>query len=149
VIGIDPFIAGFCVIIFDSVASMSPLTSIGLESGARNMATMLMPRRNKIIKPSRTSIKNENFATIEFEFKNSLDPDKKESTVPELKLLMLGRENPASGPDDTLGGASMGPLDPDDGADGPNGFNASGTRPPLLPLLLLLLLLLPLSPLDI
>ena len=126
---------------------MSPLTSIGLESGARNMATMLIPRRNKIIKPSRTSIKNENFATIEFEFKNSLDPDKKESTVPELKLLMLGRENPASGPDDTLSaGASLGPLDPDDDddddADGPNGFNASGTKPPLL-------LLLPLSPLDI
>jgi hypothetical protein len=143
VIGIDPFIAGFCVIILDSVASMSPLTSIGLESGARNMATMLMPRRNKIIKPSRTSIKNENFATIEFEFKNSLDPDKNESTVPELKLLMLGRENPASGPDDTLGaGASLGPLDPDEDADGPNGFNASGTIPPLL-----LLLLLPLSPL--
>ena len=114
------------------------------------MATMLMPRRNKIIKPSRTSIKNENFATIEFEFKNSLDPDKKESTVPELKLLMLGRENPTSEPDDTLGAGATS-LDPDDDADGPNGFNASGIIPPLLPLplLLLLLLLLPLSPLDI
>jgi len=58
---------------------------------------MLMPKRSKIINPRRTRIRNENFATIVFEFKNSLDPDKNESTAPELKLLNDGSENPESG----------------------------------------------------
>jgi len=56
-----------------------------------------MPKRSKIINPRRTRIRNENFATIVFEFKNSLDPDKNESTAPELKLLRDGSENPESG----------------------------------------------------
>ena len=58
---------------------------------------MLMPKRSKIINPRRTRIRNENFATIVFEFKNSLDPDKNESTAPELKLLNDGSEKPESG----------------------------------------------------
>lgn len=103
--GIEPFIAGSCVITFDSVASMSPFTSMGFVSGARNIPTMLMPKRNIMMKPSSTRIRKENFATIEFEFKNSLEPDKNESTEPELKLLKLGRENPESGPDDIGSGA--------------------------------------------
>ena len=45
----------------------------------------------------RTSNKNENFATMEFEFKNSFEPDKSESTDPELKLLNDGRSDPESG----------------------------------------------------
>jgi len=56
-----------------------------------------MPKRSKMIKPRRTRIKNENFATIVFEFKNSLDPERNESTAPELKLLRDGSENPESG----------------------------------------------------
>lgn len=58
---------------------------------------MLMPKRSKIINPRRTRIRNENFATIVLEFKNSLDPERNESTTPELKLLNDGSENPESG----------------------------------------------------
>lgn len=101
------------------------------------METMLMPKRNKMINPSRTRIKKENFATMEFEFKNSLDPDKNESTEPELKLLKLGRENPESGPVDIGSGGAPSPLLPL-----LNGFwielGSSPARPPLLLLLLLL-----------
>lgn len=48
--------------------------------------------------PRNTSNKNENLATIEFEFKNSFDPDSKESTDPEPKLLNDGKNDPESGP---------------------------------------------------
>jgi hypothetical protein len=73
------------------------------------MDTTLTPKRNKTMKPSRTKSKNDNFATIEFEFKNSFEPAKNESTDPELKLLKLGRENPVSGPEDNGAGAASGP----------------------------------------
>jgi hypothetical protein len=82
---------------------------MGLESGARKMDTMLMPKRSNIINPRRTRIKNENFATMVFEFKNSLDPDKNESTAPELKLLNDGSEKPESGAFVVAGGADESP----------------------------------------
>ena len=72
------------------------------------MDTTLMPKRSRTMNPSRTKSKNDNFATIEFEFKNSLEPAKNESTEPELKLLILGRENPESGPEDNGAGAAAG-----------------------------------------
>jgi hypothetical protein len=77
---------------------------------------------------------------MEFEFKNSLEPDKNESTELELKLLKVGRENPESGPVDIGSGGAPSPL---------NGFciefGSSPARPPLPLLLLLLVLLLPLA----
>jgi hypothetical protein len=82
------------------------------------MDTKLTPKRSKTMNPSSTSNKNDNFATIEFEFKNSLEPAKNESTDPELKLLILGRENPVSGPDDSDAGAESDP-DADAGAFAP------------------------------
>jgi hypothetical protein len=82
---------------------------MGFESGARKMDTMLMPKRSNIMNPRRTRIKNENFATMVFEFKNSLDPERNESTVPELKLLSDGSENPESGAFVVAGGADESP----------------------------------------
>jgi hypothetical protein len=122
VIGIDPLIPGSCVTTFDSVASMRPFTSMGLESGAKKMDTMLMPKRSKIINPRRTRIRNENFATIVLEFKNSLDPERNESTAPELKLLSDGSENPESGAFVVAGGA-------DDSLDELELLPKSGIRP--------------------
>jgi hypothetical protein len=82
---------------------------------------------------------------MEFEFKNSLDPDNKESTLPELKLLNDGNENPESGASVVAGMDD----DEDEEDDGENALrNESGIiepNPLLLPLLPLLLLL-PLLP---
>ena len=105
VMGIDPLMPGSCVITLASVASMRPFTSMGLESGARKIDMTLMPKRSNIINPRRTRIRNENFATMVFEFKNSLDPERNESTAPELKLLNDGSENPESGAFVVAGGA--------------------------------------------
>jgi hypothetical protein len=106
-----------------------------------------MKMRSRTMNPRRTSNKNENFATMEFEFKNSFEPDKSESTDPELKLLNDGRSPPESGASVVAG---IDDEDEDDGGD--SAFrNESGTidpSPPLsLPLPLLPFPLLPLLPL--
>jgi hypothetical protein len=102
--------------------------------------------------PRRTSNKNENFATMEFEFKNSFEPDKSESTDPELKLLNDGRSPPESGAS-VVAGIDDDDDDDDDEDDDDEGDSAlrneSGIIDPLslplpLPLLPLLLPLLPL-----
>jgi hypothetical protein len=127
---------------------------MGLVSGERNTAATLMKMRSSTMNARRTSNKNENFATMEFEFKNSLEPDKSESTDPELKLLNDGRNDPESGPSVVAGidGDDDDVDDDDDDDEGDSAFrNESGIidpRPPLsLPVLLLPLL--PLLPLPL
>jgi hypothetical protein len=116
---------------------------MGLVSGERNTAATLMKMRSRTMNPRRTSNKNENFATMEFEFKNSFEPDKSESTDPELKLLNDGRSPPESGASVVAG---IDDDDDDEDDEGDNAFrNESGIIDPLsLPLLPLLLPLLPL-----
>jgi hypothetical protein len=128
---------------------------MGLVSGERNTAATLMKMRSSTMNPRRTSNKNENFATMEFEFKNSFEPDKSESTDPELKLLNDGRSPPESGASVVAGIDDDDDEDDDEDEDGDSAFrNESGIIDPspplslpLLPLLPLLLLLLPLLPL--
>jgi len=91
---------------------------------------------------------------MEFEFKNSLDPDKSESTLPELKLLNDGRAKPESGAS-VVDGTEDDDDDDDEDDDGENALRKESgiIEPnPLLPLLPLSLLpfmpLLPLLPLN-
>lgn len=83
---------------------------------------------------------------MEFESKNSFEPDKSESTDPELKLLNDGRSDPESGAS-VVAGIDDEDEDEDE-EDGDSAFrNESGIIDPLslpLPLLPLLLPLLPL-----
>ena len=85
---------------------------------------------------------------MEFEFKNSFEPDKSESTDPELKLLNDGRSPPESGASVVAGIDEDDEDEDDDEDDGDSAFrNESGIIDPLslpLPLLPLLLPLLPL-----
>jgi hypothetical protein len=129
---------------------------MGLVSGERNTAATLMKMRSRTMNPRRTSNKNENFATMEFEFKNSFEPDKSESTDPELKLLNDGRSPPESGAS-VVAGIDDDDDDDDDEDDDDEGDSALRNESgiidplslplPLLPLPLLPLLLLPLLPL--
>jgi hypothetical protein len=96
--------------------------------------------------PRRTNIRNENFATMEFEFKNSLDPDNNESIAPELKLLNDGSDDPESGASVVAGmeeDEDEDDEDDDDEDDGENAFRKASGIIELIPLLLPL----PLSPL--
>jgi hypothetical protein len=127
---------------------------MGLVSGERNTAATLMKMRSRTMNPRRTSNKNENFATMEFEFKNSFEPDKSESTDPELKLLNDGRSPPESGASVVAGIDEDEDDEDEDEDDGDSAFrNESGIidpSPPLsLPLPLLPLLPLPLLPLPL
>jgi hypothetical protein len=97
--------------------------------------------------PRRTSSKNENFATMEFEFKNSFEPDKSESTDPELKLLNDGRRDPESGASVVAGideDEDEDDEDEDEDDDDSAFRNESGIIDPSPPLSLPLLPLLPL-----
>ncbi len=87
---------------------------------------------------------------MEFEFKNSFEPDKSESTDPELKLLNDGRSPPESGAS-VVAGIEDEDDDEDDDDEGDSAFrNESGIIDPLsLPLPLLPLLPLPLLPLPL
>jgi hypothetical protein len=85
---------------------------------------------------------------MEFEFKNSFEPDKSESTDPELKLLNDGRSPPESGAS-VVAGIDDDDDEDEDEEDGDSALrNESGIidpNPPLsLPLPLLPLPLLPL-----
>jgi hypothetical protein len=53
-----------------------PSKRIGLGVGLNNQERKEIPERKKITKKIRTSIIKANFATILFEFKNSLEPSK-------------------------------------------------------------------------
>jgi hypothetical protein len=123
---------------------------MGLVSGERNTAATLMKMRSRTMNPRRTINKNENFATMEFEFKNSFEPDKSESTDPELKLLNDGRSPPESGAS-VVAGIDDDDDDEDDDDEGDSALrNESGIIDPLsLPLPLLPLLPLPLLPLPL
>jgi hypothetical protein len=123
---------------------------MGLASGERNTEATLMNIRSSTMNARRTSNKNENFATIEFEFKNSFEPDKSESTDPELKLLRDGRSEPESGASVVAGIDED--EDDDEDEEGDSAFrNESGIIDPSPPLSLPLPLpvLLPLLPLPL
>ena len=56
IIGIDPFVAGFCGIIIAFVESIIPSNKIGFSGGVKYHPNIELPSRNKIIKTNNFSL---------------------------------------------------------------------------------------------